>query len=147
MEALIIKTMLDHTGEVFGNDLPYRSLKKYIDVLFSEEEREIVWKTAVHFANDSFYTTTSLLHTSSEVALACLLLASKQLGKPTPLNDDYNFERLAERLNHWIKGDGKEQASKPMEALVNSNKTISAVGFYIEDLGQSLKGKEPVVGD
>jgi len=75
-EALILKSMMDHTGMIFGHDLPYWVLRKYVDALIDVEDGEWVYNAALHFLNDSFFTRSPLIHSSNELALACVILAA-----------------------------------------------------------------------
>lgn len=93
--------MMDHTGEIFGHDLPYWMLWKYIDALIETEEQDLIYKTALHFLNDSFYTTAPLLFTSNELALSCVFLACHYQKVPTPADSTYDFSKLAQRLNEY----------------------------------------------
>mgnify|MGYP002413350632 CR=1 FL=1 len=68
--------MMDHTGEIFGHDLPYWMLWKYVDALMHEEDWDSVYISALHFLNDSFYTMAPLLYTSNEIALSSVFLAA-----------------------------------------------------------------------
>ena len=93
--------MIDHTGMIFGNDLGYRFLRKYVSALFDKEEQELVYRTSLYFLNDSYYTVTGLIHTSKEVALASVFLAAKQHNFEIPIDPYYKFDLFTERINKF----------------------------------------------
>ena len=97
MESLIIKTMVDHCGELFGHDLPYPLLRKYAETMFDDEATvESVVDMAIYITNEAFYTPAPLLYSPKEMAISAVIMACKHLKLQCPLSEGYDFQAMAD---------------------------------------------------
>ena len=116
-ELLIFKEMFEKEGSIIGIDLGcYKYVHEYIRSLFQEKEYYFISQYAVTYVNDWFFTLAPLLYGEKEIALACVLLASRQLGIKITAIDEAKWYRMIQKYCEF-------------DDVVEWTKTIT--GFYL----------------
>lgn len=68
-ELSIVKVMFDKDGDIVGRELPYKYINDYINSMFLDEHKSIMFQFASTYVNDMFFTIIPLIIGPKEIAL------------------------------------------------------------------------------
>ncbi|CAI2376594.1 unnamed protein product [Moneuplotes crassus] len=132
-ELQIVKTMFGKDGGMVGVDLPYKYISDYVYKLFKKENINNIFYLATWIVNDACFTVLPLTFGPKEIAFACVIIASRQLGCP--------MDKITpEKLKRMIRGDS-DKDSKKGSAYCNFDEVITCIS-KITKFYSDMKEKE-----